>query len=105
MNVQTILRDGMPEYAVLPWAEYQALLHAAGLRDASASEQAPPPKRFKLSELPALREARGMSSEALARAAGISPVYLDLIEKGERDPGEAIGRSLARALEIDGWDL
>lgn len=104
MNVQTIMRDGVPEYAVLPWAEYQALLNAAGLGEASAGKQAPPPKRFKLSELPALREKKGMSREVLARTAGISPVYLDLIEKGERDPGEVIGRSLARALEIDGWE-
>ncbi|MDU5675969.1 MAG: hypothetical protein E6023_11335, partial [Pseudomonas aeruginosa] len=25
MNVQVITRDGEAEYAVLPWAEYQAL--------------------------------------------------------------------------------
>ena len=30
MNVQVIERDGTPEYAVLPWAQYQALLRAAG---------------------------------------------------------------------------
>jgi hypothetical protein len=29
MNVPTINRDGKPEYVVLPWAEYQALLEAA----------------------------------------------------------------------------
>jgi hypothetical protein len=26
MSVQVIMRDGKPEYAVLPWEEYQALL-------------------------------------------------------------------------------
>jgi transcriptional regulator with XRE-family HTH domain len=50
-----------------------------------------------------LREAKGLSQEALARSAGISPAYLDLIERGERQPGEAIRRALARALEIEGW--
>ena len=30
MSVQIIARDGEPEYAVLPWAEYQMLLQAAG---------------------------------------------------------------------------
>ena len=30
MTVQIIARDGEPEYAVLPWADYQALLRAAG---------------------------------------------------------------------------
>ena len=44
-----------------------------------------------------------MALDALARAVGISPSYLDLIESGDRDPGEAIRRSLARAMEIDGW--
>ena len=29
MNIQTINRDGKPEYVVLPWADYQALFKAA----------------------------------------------------------------------------
>lgn len=31
MDLQVISRDGEPEYAVLPLAQYQALLKAAGL--------------------------------------------------------------------------
>ena len=31
MNVQVIERDGEPEYAVVPWADYQALLQALSL--------------------------------------------------------------------------
>ncbi|WP_312299816.1 helix-turn-helix domain-containing protein [Stutzerimonas nitrititolerans] len=103
MNVQVIMRDGAPEYAVLPWDDYQALLNAVG-RPAAASPAATPvaaPPKF--SELTALREAQGMSLEALSRSVGISPAYLGLIETGERDPDAAIRRALARALGLSGW--
>ncbi|HAW24902.1 MAG: helix-turn-helix transcriptional regulator [Gammaproteobacteria bacterium] len=104
MSVQVIMRDGMPEYAVLPWDEYQALLgsgrsvSAAVPVGAGTSGVLP-----KFNTLPVLREAKGLTQEALARSVGISPAYLDLIERGEREPGEAIRRALARALEIEGW--
>lgn len=103
MSVQVIMRDGVPEYAVLPWDEYQALLSERDGRVTQAGAVAPLALP-KFGELAAMREAKGMSQEALARAVGISPVYLGLIESGERDPGEPIRRSLARALEIDGWE-
>ncbi len=41
MNVQVIMRDGSPEYAVLPWDEYQALLNAVGVKSAVAPDVAP----------------------------------------------------------------
>lgn len=103
MNVQTIMRDGKPEYAVLAWADYQALLNALGRPSSETSNKPAPVALPKFAELPALREAKGMSQEALARLVGISPVYLALIEQGERDPGEPIRRALARALEIAQW--
>lgn len=103
MNVQTIMRDGKPEYAVLAWADYQALLNALGRPSSETSDKPAPAALPKFAELPALREAKGMSQEALARLVGISPVYLALIEQGERDPGEPIRRALARALEIAQW--
>lgn len=105
MNVQTIMRDGEPEYAVLAWADYQALLNALGRTPREASDTPAPVASPRLSELAALREARGMSREMLARSAGISPAYLALIEQGERDPGDPIRRALARALEIPQWDV
>ncbi|WP_417779640.1 helix-turn-helix domain-containing protein [Stutzerimonas xanthomarina] len=104
MSVQVIMRDGLPEYAVLPWEEYQALLTSG--RDASVAvpvEASAPGTLPKFSTLLALREAKGLSQEALARLVGISPAYLGLIEGGERDPDNAIRRALARALEIEGW--
>ena len=105
MNVQAILRDGEPEYAVIPWAEYQALLQAAGRAPAPAAAAATEaaPRRPALAELAALRQARGVDAQQLARAAGISPAYLEMIERGERSPDGAIRRSLALALGVDGW--
>ena len=113
MSVQVISRDGQPEYAVVPWAQYQALLAAAGqpLNDAQPSADAAPvtaasaPRRPSLTELPQLRADKGLDPQGLARSVGISPSYLDLIERGERQPDAAILRSLAWHLGIEGWSL
>ncbi|MCY1278440.1 Helix-turn-helix domain protein [compost metagenome] len=101
MSVQVIMRDGQAEYAVLPWAEYQALLRAAGQ---ATTEKAAEPSATAFSQLKSLREAQGQSLEQLARAVGISPHYLGLIESGEREPDEAIKRGLARVLGVSGWE-
>lgn len=89
MNVQVITRDGEAEYAVLPWAEYQALLAAAGRPAASVAVEttAPAPPSASLLER---REARGLSLEQVAREVGISPSYMAMIERGEREASEAI---------------
>ena len=103
MNVQVIERDGQPEYAVLPWAQYQALLQAAG-REPEVTAVAVDASKPALSQLMALREAKGMSAEQLARNVGISPHYLGMIESGERQPDAAIQRALAWHLGVDGWE-
>ncbi len=103
MSVQIIMRNGVPEYAVLPWDEYQRLLGTHGLNTAEPAATSLPSAQPRFDELAAIREKKGLSQEALARSAGISPAYLNLIEIGERDPGEPIRRALARALEIEGW--
>lgn len=105
MNVQVIERDGEPEYAVLPWAQYQALLQAAGQPTATvAASVAVTASRPPLSQLLALREAKGLSAADLARSVGISPHYLGMIESGEREPDAAIQRALAWHLGVDGWE-
>ena len=122
MGVQVISRDGEPEYAVLPWTEYQWLLAAA-----SAGASVPPgephtaaiPGTTRATDtvqgavepeslpgfdrLRELREARDLPAEKLARAVGISPSYLSMIETGEREPDAAIRRSLAWELGVPGW--
>lgn len=109
MDLQVISRDGEPEYAVLPWAQYQALLKAAGLAGKPSSEPAAWTSGTTASELPgfdelrALREAKGLEAASLARTVGISPSYLELIENGTREPDGAIKRSLAWELGVPGW--
>ena len=109
MDIQIITREGEPEYAVLPWAQYQALLKAAG-QDLPAPQAAPQrpaatpdPVLPGLDQLRSLREAKGIAIEALARTVGISPSYLAMIETGERLPDAAIRRSLAWELTVPGW--
>ncbi|MCS4249061.1 multiprotein-bridging factor 1 family protein [Pseudomonas sp. BIGb0164] len=108
MDIQIISRNGEPEYAVLPWDQYQALLKAAGQpipTQASSPAVTPAPDRDlrPLEDLRGLREAKGLAIEALARTVGISPSYLGLIESGERQPDAAIRRSLAWELGVAGW--
>ncbi|MFV3305659.1 helix-turn-helix domain-containing protein [Pseudomonas sp. NY15181] len=98
MNVQVIMRDGEAEYAVVPWAEYQALLAAAGRGAAQVVQPATAPVSDEAPNWKSLREARGLSIEMLARAVGISPSYLALIENGEREASDAIQHGLRRAL-------
>lgn len=103
MKVQVIERDGQPEYAVLPWAHYQALLRAAGnsLQPEPVATSSDCPA---LTQLTSLREAKSLSVEQLARNVGISPHYLGLIERGERQPDAAIQRALAWHLGVQGWE-
>lgn len=106
MTVQIIARDGEPEYAVLPWAQYQELLKLAGQEEPAppvSANVAQPAQCPGLDQLQALREAKGLSAEALARSVGISPHYLGMIERGERLPDAAILRSLAWTLGLEGW--
>jgi DNA-binding XRE family transcriptional regulator len=108
MGIQVIRREGQPEYAVVPWDEYQALLAAAGQSASTApsagpSAEEPTRDAPALTELPSLRAAKGLEASALARAVGISSAYLAMIESGERDPDAAIRRSLAWELGVPGW--
>ncbi|HEY0286104.1 MAG TPA: helix-turn-helix transcriptional regulator [Pseudomonas sp.] len=112
MDLQVISRDGEPEYAVLPWARYQALIQAAGLADAQDNAGIGPPVAVSagaeddlpgFDQLGPLRQAKGLEITQLARTVGISPSYLELIENGTRQPDAAIRRSLAWELGVPGW--
>ncbi|NVL26055.1 helix-turn-helix transcriptional regulator [Pseudomonas syringae pv. actinidiae] len=109
MDLQVISRDGEPEYAVLPWAQYQALLKAAGLSGKRDAQSASEPLGSAASELPGLTSCvpcvrpNGLEVASLARTVGISPSYLELIENGTREPDAAIKRSLAWELGVAGW--
>ncbi|WDY59278.1 helix-turn-helix domain-containing protein [Pseudomonas sp. PSKL.D1] len=107
MGIQVISRDGQPEYAVVPWEQYQALLKAAGQAPAEVAVeetvQAPSASLPAFTEVAQLRQAKGIAPEALARNVGVSPAYLSMIESGEREPNDAIRRALAWHLGVAGW--
>jgi len=122
MNVQTIDRDGKPEYVVLAWADYQALLAAAedaidgALLDASrkklaAGEDETVPAAVVdallagANPVKVWREYRGLTQENLAAMAGISKAYLCQIETGKREGAIKTLRSLAAALGVTVDDL
>jgi DNA-binding XRE family transcriptional regulator len=100
MDVQVIARDGKPEYAVLPWEQYLQLLKDAGGENAEAQQKQ---LLGNLRELKSLREQASLTLEDVAREAGISPHYLQMIESGEREVSDVLKRTLARALNVSGW--
>lgn len=52
-----------------------------------------------------LREAIGISQEALATKANIHRTYIGGIERGERNPTLTMIHRIARALDVDPTDL
>lgn len=122
MNVQTIVNDGKPVYAVIPWDEYQALRAAA--EDAlDAAEIAAFRQRLEAGEETAFpaevahrildgqnpvkvwREYRKMTQDMLAAQAGISKAYLCQIETGKRAGAIKTLRAIAAALGLKLDDL
>lgn len=121
MSVQIIEKDGRPEWAVLPYEEYQRLMEVVEDRaDAAALDEAA--RRLANGEgerLPAefverlieedpykvWREYRGKTLEAVAEAAGISKAYLSMIEAGKRTASAQVRERLAAALGADPDDF
>ena len=63
-----------------------------------------PYRRFAM-RLKKLREERQISQEALARRAGISRVYLAMLETQRQDPRLSVVVKLAKALKVKVGDL
>ena len=122
MTVQTIDRNGKPEYVVLSWADYQALLEAAedtidgALLDAftkklSSGEDETVPAAVLdallagANPVKVWREYRGLTQDALATQSGISKAYLCQIETGKRKGTIKTLRAIATALGITVDDL
>ena len=47
-----------------------------------------------------LRQQRGMSQESLALSAGITPAYLGMIERGEKNPTVRVMEQVCDAMQI-----
>jgi len=122
MNVQVIERNGAPEWAVMPYAEYEKLLSMLeDVQDASDvarvkaalergdEEVIPDEVVARLldgdSPLRVWREYRGLSQVALAEASGVTQGMVTMIETGKRRGQASTLKRLAVALGVDVDDL
>lgn len=122
MSVQIIENDGIPVYAVVPIADYRALIEKAEMLDdvaafdkaeaaLAAGEDELVPSDIadsllaNVNAVKVWREYRGMSQVALADAAGLSQAYIAQIETGKREGRIDAYKAIANVLEVDIDDL
>ena len=123
MSVQIIEKSGKPEYAVIPYAEYQELLEMAqdardiqdadvAMAELSAGEDESIPaaiaKRLMSGDVHPLkiwREYRGYTQESLGTEAGIGKSYVSQIEAGTKTGSTKVLRAIAKALQVEIDDL
>lgn len=115
-DVQLIMKEGRPEYAVLPYDLYTQLVEDAdmlqAIRDydeaklalADGDELIPAEVPYAIMDgenpVKVWREYRGLNQQDLAQAAGISASYLSQIETGKREGTTAVLQAIARALNL-----
>jgi len=121
MNVQVIEKDGKPEWAVIPYEEFQQLLaDVEMLRDVQAFDEAKHVLATGEELVPAevtyvildggnpvrvWREYRGLDQQQLAKAARISVTDPLQIESGEKKGGDEVMGALARELRLSLEDV
>jgi DNA-binding XRE family transcriptional regulator len=121
MSVQIIEKNGRPEWAVVPYEEYQRLVAEAEMlqdvRDydeaklaiANGEELIPSRVTYALLDgenpLRVWREYRGLTQQQVAEAAGISKPYLSQLESGQRKGTTEVLQAIAKVLNVDLDDL
>lgn len=121
MGVQVILKEGKPEYAVVPYEVYERLVEDAemleDIRDYDAAvgaiergeELIPAEIIYALLDggnpVRVWRQYRGHTQQELAAATGISPSYLSQLETGKRTGTAEVLSTIARTLKVDLDDL
>lgn len=122
MSTQIIENNGVPEYAVVPIADYQALIEKAEMLDdvaafdkaeatLAAGEDELVPSNIvdsllaNVNAVKVWREYRGMSQAILADAAGLSQAYIAQIETGKREGRVDAYRAIANVLDVNIDDL
>ena len=121
MSVQVIEKDGRPEWAVLPYEEYQRLVEEAEmLQDVQAYDEAkravaageeviPSEVTYALLDgsnpVRVWRRHRELTQQHLAKEAGISVPYLSQIESGKRRGSAKVLAAIAKELELSLDDL
>ena len=118
MNVQIIEKNGKPEWAVIPFSEYEkiqeALEDAEDIKDIEENLKAtqegkeitvPGEVTFAIldgiSPIRAWREHKQIKMNELAKRVGISSAYLSQIENGKRNPTIDTLKAIAKELNID----
>lgn len=121
MNVQIIEQNGVPEYAVIPFAQWQSITNrleelediadAKSIAAAIAAGEETFPHEFSKrltageSPLKVWREYRCFTLAALAKQCGVTAAALSQIETGKRSPSVDLLSKLARSLNCDMDDL
>ena len=122
MKVQVIEKDGRPEWAVIPYADYELLMEAAeslqDVRDYDAvkkalgtgSEELVPADvadQLLNGENPVRvwRKHRGLSVSDLAAACELTPAAVSQIENGKRSPSVEKLKVIAAALNVEVDDI
>ena len=115
---QVIEKNGKPEYAVIPYGEYEKLIADSemleDLRDydritaavEKGEEELVPHEivaRLVAGESPikVWREYRNLTISELAQRVGITQPYLSQIEAGKREGKIGVLKNIAEALELD----
>ena len=114
MKAQLLKKDGKPEFAVLPIAEYRRLLQRLeeleeikDFRDykRSPAESFPAAvvNRLLDREIPVKvwREYRGLTQGQLAERTGVTVAHISQIESGKRECSVKLLKALAAALDVD----
>lgn len=118
MKAQIIEKDGKPEWAVIPFSEYQrlyeALEDAEDVRDIENHLSAiregteitvPGEITFAILDginpIRAWREHKQIKMNKLAKKVGISSAYLSQIENGKRNPTIDTLKAIATELDIE----
>lgn len=121
MSAQIIEQGGSPEYAVVPWDEWQALLgrleELQDILDADATKAAiaAGEETFPVGLVDRLlsgenrvkvwREYRGLTAARLAELAEVTPAAISQIESGKRGLSVDLLKRMAEVLRVDLDDL
>ena len=118
MNIQIIEKNGKPEWAVIPYSEYEklqeALEDAEDIKDIETNLKAiqdgteiaiPGEVTFAILDgtnpIRAWREYKHIKMNELAKNVGISSAYLSQIENNKRNPTIDTLKNIAKELDID----
>ena len=118
MNVQIIEKNGKPEWAVIPYKEYQKYYSAqedaedikdieTNIKAIKEGEEIAIPGEITFAILDGINPVRAwrkyqhIKMNELANKVGISPAYLSQIENGKRNPTVDTLKAIAKELNLE----